>query len=165
MVFCSVLATPVPVCMCAPSTLQWQRLCLLPNGLIEPNTDSLRNGMEGAPGGSLCDIPFSLPSQLLLRFDWTKFSPPHSHALTLSTLIYFKRGFFYSLILHRRFSSLIFFSACHFVILSPLMHVAQLIWNAWVSGTDIWTVLCGRLFVALMRRVSFGMSKRMHPTE
>ena len=121
--------------------------------------------MEGAPGGSLCDIPSSLPSQLLLRFDWTKFSLPHSHALTLSTLIYFKRGFFYSLILHRRFSSLIFFNACHFVIPSPVMYVAQLIWNAWVSGTDIWTVLCGRLFVAQMRRISFGISKRMHPTE
>lgn len=80
--------------VCASSTPLQQRLCLLPNGLIEPNTDSLRNGMEGAPGGSLCDIPSSLPSQLLLRFDWTKFSLPHSHALTLSTFIYFKGRFF-----------------------------------------------------------------------
>jgi len=26
-------------------------------------------------------------------------------------------------------------------------------------------VLCGRLFVAPMRGISFGVSKRMHPTE
>lgn len=106
---------------------------------------------------------FALPASSTFWLDQVLSTPlPRPHTINPHL---FQKRLFYSLILHRRFSSLIFFSACHFVILSPLMHVALLIWNAWVSGTDIWTVLCGRLFVALMCRVSFGMSERMHPTE
>ena len=105
----------------------------------------------------LCPHSFSVligPSSLYLTP-----TPSHYQPSSIS------KEFFYSLILHWRFSSLIFFNACHFVIPSPLVYVAHLIWNAWVSGTDIWTVLCGRLFVAPMRGISFGVSKRMHPTE